>query len=325
MLRKFLVRLSWISIALVITLHLCPVKTDTLTSSPRPSRSYEESLRRIQELVRADPPGVAASGHLIFMDQGKKALRVIVFFHGFTNSPRQFKALGEEFFARGYSVLIPRIPRHGLKDRMGADLSLLTAEELKNICEEAVDIAQGLGEHVTVAGLSMGGVMAGWAAQFRDDVDLAVLIAPNFGTARAPSWFSKHTINFLAIWPDRFIWWDPKLKTANAGPESAYFGFSSRALGQIRRLGWDVQTQGRRSGPRAGSVLLITNANDKAVKKANIVTIQHNWQKYAREKIRHYEFPADLQLDHDLIDPQQPAQNIHVVYPQILTLITGRP
>ncbi|NJP05385.1 MAG: alpha/beta hydrolase [Chloroflexaceae bacterium] len=46
---------------------------------------------------------------------------------------------------------------------------------------ESVDIARGLGRHVTIAGISVGGTIAGWAAQFRADVDCAVLIAPALG------------------------------------------------------------------------------------------------------------------------------------------------
>lgn len=321
--RKYFVRLSVIFIGVVIILRFYPVKTGTLTSCPRPSHSYEESVRRIQALRNSDPPAVIPDGRLIFLDQGKTAPHVIVFFHGFTNSPRQFKALGEEFYKRGYNVLIPRIPHHGLRDRMGKDLASLTAEELKATCEEAVDIAQGLGTHVTVAGLSMGGVMAGWAAQFRDDVDQAVLIAPNFGTFRVPAWLARHTINFLTLWPDRFVWWDRRLKTAAPGPESAYYGFSSRALGEIRRLGWAVQAQGQLSAPGAESILLITNAHDKAVKKESIAIIQNNWERAGSGRIRCYEFPEDLKLNHDLIDPRQPDQKIQLVYPKVLGLITG--
>ncbi len=323
MLRKHLFRLSWVFMGLIIMLRVYPVKTHTLTSSPRPARSYAESLQRIQALESSDSSAVAQEGRLIFLDQGDTVPHVIVFFHGFTNSPRQFKSLGEEFHKRGYNVLIPRIPHHGLQDRMGADLARLTAEELKAACEEAVDIAQGLGEHVTVAGLSMGGVMAGWAAQFRDDIDQAVLIAPSFGTFRAPSWLVKHTINLLTLWPNRFIWWDPRLKTGNAGPESAYYGFSSRALGEIRRLGWVVQAHGQDAPPRAKSILFITNAHDQAVNKDSIDIIRRAWQKHAPHKIHLYEFPDDLQLDHDVIDPQQPGQRIQIVYPRILNLITG--
>ncbi|HPB69145.1 MAG TPA: alpha/beta fold hydrolase [Candidatus Omnitrophota bacterium] len=321
--RKYFVRLFWVFLGGILILRLYPVKTSTLTSSPHPSRSYEESLRRIQALEDADSPDIIPNGRLIFLDQGRTAPHVIVFFHGFTNSPHQFQTLGEEFYKRGYNVLIPRVPHHGLRDRMGKELAFLTAEELKTTCEEAVDIAQGLGTHVTVAGLSMGGVMAGWAAQFRDDVDLAVLIAPSFGTFRVPAWFVKHTINFMALWPNRFIWWDRRLKTAAPGPESAYYGFSSKALGQIRRLGWVVQAQGQLSAPKAKSVLVITNAHDKAVNKKSIAIVQDNWKRYRPRAIRFYEFPEALKLNHDLIDPQQPGQRIQLIYPRILSLITG--
>ncbi len=247
-----------------------------------------------------------------------------MFFHGFTNSPRQFKALGEEFYKLGYNVLIPRLPRHGHKDRMAPDLGYLTAEELKAFCDESVDIARGLGERVTVVGLSMGGVMTGWAAQFRNDVDQAVLIAPNFGTYVAPEIFLKPTINLLLILPDRFVWWNPLEKAQMKGPESAYYGFSARALGEIRRLGWHIQAEGGKHQPSAGAIIIITNANDKAVNRKSIKTVKRNWRSHDPHKIRHYEFPKNLQLGHDLIDPEQPDQKIHLVYPKLLTLITGK-
>ena len=52
--------------------------------------------------------------------------------------------------------MIPRIPHHGLKDRMTEDYAKLTALELTQLSDESMDIAQGLGEHILVAGLSMG-------------------------------------------------------------------------------------------------------------------------------------------------------------------------
>ena len=55
------------------------------------------------------------------------------------------------------------------------ELGRLTALELARAADEAVDVAHGLGTHVTVMGLSMGGVMAGFVAQGRPDVERAVL------------------------------------------------------------------------------------------------------------------------------------------------------
>jgi len=37
--------------------------------------------------------------------------------------------------------------------------------------------------------------------------------------------------------------------------------------------------------------------------------------------VERYEFPKDLALNHDLIDPEQPNQNIALVYPKIIELI----
>jgi hypothetical protein len=34
-----------------------------------------------------------------------------------------------------------------------------------------------------------------------------------------------------------------------------------------------------------------------------------------------FEFDADLELPHDLIDPNQPAQRIDVVYPRLIELV----
>ena len=75
--------------------------------------------------------------------------------------------------------------------RSRQEQSKLTAEDMAALTQETVDIAQGLGKKVTVAGLSAGGVMAAWAAQFRADVDLAVVMGPAFGLPFVPSWVSS--------------------------------------------------------------------------------------------------------------------------------------
>src|SRR5207245_6985782 len=67
--------------------------------------------------------------------------------------------LGEMFHALGHNVLIARFPHHGLKDRLTTDQVHLTAEELVGLVDEVMDIARGLGDHITLVGLSGGGVM----------------------------------------------------------------------------------------------------------------------------------------------------------------------
>ena len=106
--------------------------------------------------------------------------------HGITSSPIQFRDLGALFHARGYNVVIPRMPRHGYKDRLSHAHARLTEADFLAYVTEAVDIGRGLGEHLTLMGLSVSGVLAAWSAQTRADVDLAVPIAPAFAPNGVP-------------------------------------------------------------------------------------------------------------------------------------------
>jgi esterase/lipase len=96
---------------------------------------------------------------------GVRTEKVIVFFHGYSSSPQQFRQLGERFYQLGYNVLVPLLPHHGMADRKLDNLSRLRAEELRDCADTSVDIAAGLGDKVFVGGLSAGGVIAGWIAQ----------------------------------------------------------------------------------------------------------------------------------------------------------------
>ena len=59
-----------------------------------------------------------------------------------------------------------------------SSLASLTSEGLIAYGNEAVDVATGLGDKVTVLGLSGGGAVAAYLAQSRADIDLAVPVAP---------------------------------------------------------------------------------------------------------------------------------------------------
>ena len=129
------------------------------------------------------------------------------------------------------------MPRNGLSDLETDELWYLTATELCDSCNSMADIACGLGEHVTYAGLSVGGTMAAWVAQNRADVDKAVLMAPVFTFSRGlgvtVSQFAMHV--FLAM---------PNIMTERfkhfRGPPHNYHGFATRGLGHMMRLGFSV-------------------------------------------------------------------------------------
>jgi len=303
-------------------LAIKPIEIDSLTSHPNPAPNYKESLDQISALEDKDPPDIADYGRQIVMTHGEKTDRVIVFFHGSTNSPRQFEVLGREFYQLGYNIFIPRIPYHGHEDRMGDIQAKLTAEIAAAATDQAVDIAQGLGEHVTVVGLSIGGNMASWAAQYREDVDMAVIIAPIFGARLIPAPLQKISINLMLTVPNVFVWWDSKVKTELGGPTSAYYRFSTRGLGEMMRLGWCARQVGKNVKPKTPSILFVMNEYDEAINQKNVEVVMKNWQQYDGLNVREYRFEADLKVFHDIIDPEQPYQKISIIYPRLISAIS---
>jgi pimeloyl-ACP methyl ester carboxylesterase len=104
-----------------------------------------------------------------------------VLLHGLSTSPRQLTSLSERFVARGYSVLAPRIPYHANLDRGTSDLARLDTPRLVDTAAAAIDVAAGLADEVTVCGLSLGGILAVWAAQYRELALAAVVETQHLG------------------------------------------------------------------------------------------------------------------------------------------------
>ncbi len=291
----------------------------SLLSKPRPAAGYAEAVERIAALQAEDTAAIGPLSHSIFMTHGQPVERAIVFFHGYTSSPAQFRQLGQMCFERGCNVLIPRLPHHGLTDRFTTEHALLTAEELAALADETVDIAQALGERVIVAGLSMGGVMAAWVAQERADVEQAVLIAPGLGLYLLPALLTRPATHLTLRMPNIFRWWDPILKDRAPDPGYGYPRYSTHALAQMLRLGAAVRARARRNAPAVRRIVLVTTASDLSVDNRSARRLAAVWQSHGAQ-VRAHEFPANLLVPHDMIDPAEPTQRIDLVYPLLVEL-----
>jgi len=306
-------------LALLIVLFW-PVSVKGYTSHPGPVQGYSQAEMQIQSMQKQEASDHKPVCQTQFMSHGEKVQRVIVFIHGYTNCPHQFVELGKLFYAEGYNILIAPLPRHGLADRMTEELVELQAEELVSYADRVVDISQGLGEHITVAGISGGGVVTGWIAQNRPDVDLAVLLSPAFGYAQVPPSLTLPASKLYLLLPNSFVWWNEELQE-DTPPTHAYPRYSTRALAQLLRLSLVVQAQARRNGPPVSNILVVTNANDQSVSMPLIQEVVGLWRQYPGNELQTYEFPAELGLNHDLIDPAHPEEKIEIVYPQLVELI----
>jgi carboxylesterase len=286
------------------------------------SSTYTDAVKRIEAVRARDGAEINPISRTRFLSHGQRVARAIIFLHGYTNDPAMFAQLGARFFDLGYNVFIPRLPHHGYADRLTTTHAQLTAEELYAATTEALDIARGLGDHVTVAGISLGGVLAAFAAQSRADVDRAVLIAPAFSTARFPMRANTALAHALLKLPNRFIWWDSKQK-ANLEPAHAYPRFSTHALARCYLIGADVYQRARREKPAARTILSITTAPDPAVNNRVTAQLIERWRARGAT-VREFQFDGDaIPSLHDIIDPAQPAARIDLFYPKLIELISG--
>ena len=289
-----------------------------------PTDSYEEALARI-EAIQADEDARGDLNpvcHTTLMTHGERTEDVIVFLHGFTSCPDQFVELGKEFYERGYNVYIPRTPHHGLADLMTDDLLNLTAEESIAFASQSADIAQGLGERVTVSGLSGGGTMTAWLAQNRDDVDVAMPMAPFLGIKFIPAPLTRTFTNAVLALPNIWMWWDPINKENNplSAPYS-YRRYPTHALAELMRLGFITAGDARGNTPASSKIIVVTNANDDSINNKVVAQLVSNWQKYGDKLVDTYEFADDLKLPHDFITPERPDGHIDISYPIILELL----
>ena len=317
-----LLALLAILLALLALLALAPPNLGALRSQADPVADYAAAVARVSALQAEEAVLINPECATRLLTHGQRTARVITFVHGYTNCPQQFADLGQQFYDLGDNVLILRMPHHGLADRLTDDLTNFTAEEMAGVADLAVDLAVGLGDHVTFVGLSGGGTVAGWAAQQRPEVDQAVLIAPGFSLKAIPDPATQLFVNAVLRLPDSFSWWDPRNPNPPPGGpmDHAYPRFSLHGLAQQLRLGLAVRALARRAAPAAGRILLITNAADIAVNNTVAAQVLADWQAHGAT-VGSYEFPAELRLGHDLIDPGQGDQQVAVVYPQLVALI----
>ena len=166
------------------------------------------------------------------VDQGRRAERAIVLVHGFTNCPKMYEPLAAELAKTGANILIPRLPRHGLADRLTDDLRHLSAAELAATSSEVLELAAGLGEKVTVAGLSLGGIPGRLAGPVPPRRRSGGGISPLFSIPIVPEWFSD-LLGFVAdSVPNFYLWWDWKGKANPPGRPMATPAFRATPTGR---------------------------------------------------------------------------------------------
>src|SRR5258708_8445090 len=220
---------------------------------------YKAGIEIAGSFQALDGPNVNPVCRTRLYVHGRRTERSLALLHGFTNCPQQFDDLGKAFYELGWNVLIPRYPRHGYSDRLTSSIAELRADMLIALANRSAEAGAGLGERLTVAGLSLGGILTGYLAQTREDLEAAVLIAPMFGLRPIPGWRLAVITRLAQTLRNFYIWWNSTLKD-RIGPSHGYPRFSTKAYAALFDVGSAVTKAARETAPKARRIDVITNA-----------------------------------------------------------------
>jgi carboxylesterase len=314
-----------LSVVVLALLLVLPYPTSA-TMRAQPASSYDEATRRFGAIQTAEielalHPGCESQ----LLEHGAETDRVAVLFHGYRSCPLQFHRLGEQLHRSGYTVLIPRMPRMGFAPRPSDAHGRLSTDELVRYGTDAMDLAQGLGKHVTVVGFSAGGLMAAWAAQYRDDVDHAVIISPFLAPKALMDAIARPAANFFSVFPNIYLWQDAELKDAAPNPAHVYQRNATRALSALMQLGFALGRSSKERAPTAQRVAIIGNASDDVIDMDPVDELVHAWRRQGYSGIERFEFEKTLGLDHDVVDPRHPEAKTDITHPILINQILAQP
>lgn len=237
---------------------------------------------------------------------GNRTAKAVVMFHGVTACPAQFADLAQYFYDKGYNVYVPLTPHHGLPD--GREHSKVTAKELVDYVTESVNITSGLGDERGVAGLSGGGMLATWAAEYRPgpDVKHLLVLSPFYepATAKAPKW----QLPFLAvlygkhILPDKFI--EPATPTDAA--------FSYYALANYKIVMKNLRADNVANG--LTTIGIITSEGDDQIDLPLAQSLPGALANKNQLELLSYSIPKDWNIGHNVVDPSDSNVAAHQAF-----------
>ncbi len=165
-----------------------------LPEPPSEPISYQEARERVAEAHQQEvssfenhPEGLSLNQQchpLALLHPEPPQHGTVVLFHGYTPCSWQVRHQADRLYQEGFNVIAPRLPGHGVMDQDGDFFhqALPGGHQWRRYLEtadQAVEQARELGGEVAVAGLSMGGALAFYAAG-SPGVTRAIAFAPFF-------------------------------------------------------------------------------------------------------------------------------------------------
>ena len=283
-----------------------------------PPPAYADAATHIARRQAADDSVVAPGGRSILLTHGRRTPRAFVLLHGFTNSPSQLQEVGERLFAiTGDNVYIPRLPRHAEREAPVRVLSRVRADELTMFADSIVETARGLGDSVMVVGMSAGGAITAWIAQWRAEVQRAVLIAPALGAGLLSEDQGRELVDIASIIPNI----TRTTKPDTTRPDMVQ-GTTSRGLAEVLSLGHRVRDQANQFRVRVKDIVFLLNERDHTVSERASLELAQRWFDHGAN-VAVYKFPASAKLPHNVMEATGRGGNTEMVHPIVMALARG--
>ncbi|HEY2474199.1 MAG TPA: alpha/beta fold hydrolase [Candidatus Cybelea sp.] len=273
---------------------------------------------RLERLVARDHPGVAENGRTLAYVHGSRRPRSVLLLHGLSASPQQFERVAADLYNRGHNVVVPRLPKHGHADRLSTALGRLRAEDLYKAVTDYINVARELGDRVTVAGFSLGGLLAAWIGQHYE-IDRCVPIALFFGIACIPNRLMNTVAERLLRLPNRFHWWNPILRDKHIAA-CGYPRYATHAIAHSYRIARALLDEALIESPGAEHVTIVTNAAEIAVNNYAIRRLYRRWHRHRPDSVE-LSVLTGLPLSHDIVSPLRPWRLADRVHPTLLQAI----
>jgi alpha-beta hydrolase superfamily lysophospholipase len=264
------------------------------------------------------PSGPSSVSHdSILLTHGEPAPRAYVLLHGITTTPLQFKDFGRLLYERGANVYIPRLPRHGLADRLTTELGGLTAAEMRAFALATTAYGATLGERLRIVGFSVGGLLAAWIGQ-RISVDRITAVAPFLGVSWIPNRLTARAARLALSLPNRFMWWHP-IKRERFAPEHGYPRYATHAIAQAAILGQELMSEAERSAPAARDLQIVLNASESTVNNREARRLAALWSAHKGTIVQ--QRLKGLPFSHDIIEPLRSPEMARRVSAALLELV----
>ena len=294
---------------------MIPVSTDQLDSDSDPAASYDEAIQQFEAIQEEELSVVNDASGSLLMTHGGPTDEIYVLVHGTTNSPRQWEELGTTLHEQGHNVLVLRMPYHGLKSHDVSELKALRADDLRDYADEAIDLADGLGDEITVIGISGGGAVTTWIAQHRPEVDRIVALSPFYAVPEIPPFLNTFLMNLASRLPNVTLQ-NPE------EPQRAwvYRGEATRGVAEFMRLGRNVFGSAENEAPVVKEIYFITTTVDDTADNDYTVDLAAIWTE-AGADVSSFEFDASYDIPHNSVDPAADPEKKALVYTRILEML----